>query len=354
LEREEGTKSDRKSGMPLFLGSPGQKAERIEVSYAVYAVWHITCLIIANCCAQIGRQGLYHMKKFIFIPLILMTFLVLPRPGWCNVEENASFFLWHLINQARVHPESVIRSLGIDEGAARQALGDEQWIIDEGLPPLAWNNKLAQAALAHGNDMIAHLYYSSVGLDGSTPGDRIRAVGYDPVSEEETLGIVSFSGFIGPMEAVRVVFGNWVRDELNPARQKDRQIFNPDFREMGGTFIGAVLHLGADIPPNVYLAAVEFARPEEIVNYLLGNVYRDVNGNGLMEPDEAVIGATVSIRNLVPSGTASVVSGSTGEYQVVLPKWLFVANVTEDGKSLIKDVFSIGGNENIIMDFKAP
>ena len=55
-----------------------------------------------------------------------MIFLVFPKPGWCDVEDNASLFLWRLINQARVHLQSTIQSFGIDETAACQALGDEQ------------------------------------------------------------------------------------------------------------------------------------------------------------------------------------------------------------------------------------
>lgn len=296
------------------------------------------------------------MKRFIFVPFILLIFLVLPKPGWCNVEENASLFLWRLINQARVHPESTIQSLGIDETAARQALGDEQWIIDKGLPPLAWNDKLAEAALGHGNDMIANLYYSSVGLDASTPGDRMRAAGYDPVSEGETLGIVSFSGFIGPMEAVRVVFNNWVRDELNPARQKGRQIFNAEFFEMGGGFIGAVLHLGADIPPNIYLAVAEFARPVKPHPYVIGNVYRDLNHNGSMESNEVVVGATVVVGGIGSAGSAQVVSGAFGEYQADLPgSRLIIIDVAGDRGPLITGFLAAGGGSSSrLVDLSVP
>ncbi len=297
-----------------------------------------------------------NMKKLILIPFVLLIFLVLPKPGWCDEEENASLFLWHLINEARAHPKSTIELLGIDEAAARQALGDEQWVIDQGLPPLAWNDELTQAASGHGNDMIAHLYYSSAGLDGSTPGERMRAAGYDPVSEGETLGALSFSGFIGPMEAVKVVFGNWVRDELNPARQKDREIFNPDFQEMGGAFIGAVLHLGGNIPPNVYLAVAEFARPVESHPYLIGNVYRDLNHNGSMESNEAVVGATVVVGGIGSAGSAQVVSGAFGEYQADLPgSRLIIIDVAGDRGPLITGFLAAGGGSSSrLVDLSVP
>jgi hypothetical protein len=296
------------------------------------------------------------MKKFILVPFILLIFLVVPKQSWGDVEQNASLFLWHLINQARVHPKSTIQSLGINEAAARQALGDEQWIIDKGIPPLAWNDKLAQAAVGHGTDMIAHLYYSSTGLDGSTPGDRMRSAGYNPVSEGETLGVLAFSSFVDPMEAVKVVFQNWVRDELNPARQKGRQIFNTEFQEMGGAFIGAVLHLGEDIPPNIYLAVVEFAQPMDPHQYLIGNVYRDLNRNGFMEPNEAVAGAAVVIRGFGLSGDVRVVTGVLGEYQVDLPRsQLILIDVDSDQGPLITGFLAVGGGDRSrLIDLPVP
>lgn len=291
------------------------------------------------------------MKKLFIIPFIFLIFLVLPQRGWGDADKDASLFLWHLVNQARVHPKRTIQSLGIDENTARQALGDEQWIIDKGLPPLAWNDELMHAATGHGTDMIAQLYYSSVGLDGSTPGDRMRSAGYSPVSEGETLGVLSFSGFVDSFEAVRVIFANWVRDELDPARQEGRQIFNAEFQEMGGAFIGAVLHLGEDIPPNIYLAVADFARPVEPHQYLIGNVYRDLNGNGSMEPKEAVAGATVVISGVGLSGGSQVATGALGEYQADLPRsQLIIIDVTGEKGPLITGLLAagVGGHSRMV------
>jgi len=296
------------------------------------------------------------MKKHILIPLVLLLFLVIPSPGWCQVEEGASLYLWRMINQARAHPMDTIQSLGIDEGDARQSLGQDQWIIDEGLPPLAWDDKLAQAALEHGNDMIARLYYSSQSPEGDSPGDRIRSAGYHPISEGELLGALSFAGFIDPVEAAKIVFQNWVRDELNPGRQGERRIFNTEFKEMGTAFIGAILHLGEGIPPNVFLSVADFAEPEENRNYLVGNVYRDLNGNGVMDPKEAVPGATVIVRGIGSSGSSRVVSGLQGQYQVPLPDWqLIIIDVTNNQGPLITGFLAAGdGDRSRMIDLKIP
>lgn len=50
---------------------------------------------------------------------------------------------------------------------------------DNGLPPLALNSALGQAAQAHAEDMAANDYFSHTGLDGSTVGVRATAAGYD-------------------------------------------------------------------------------------------------------------------------------------------------------------------------------
>ncbi len=50
---------------------------------------------------------------------------------------------------------------------------------DNGAGPLSYNAVLAKAAQAHADDMQAKGYFSHDGLDGSDPGDRITAAGYN-------------------------------------------------------------------------------------------------------------------------------------------------------------------------------
>jgi uncharacterized protein YkwD len=53
--------------------------------------------------------------------------------------------------------------------------------------PLAWNQKLAQAAHAHSADMAAHNYFDHVSRDGRTFDQRITAAGYAWSSAAENL-----------------------------------------------------------------------------------------------------------------------------------------------------------------------
>ena len=45
-------------------------------------------------------------------------------------------------------------------------------------PPLAWNDLLAQASLAHASDMAQYQYFSHAGRDGSQAGQRAQRAGY--------------------------------------------------------------------------------------------------------------------------------------------------------------------------------
>jgi len=219
--------------------------------------------------------------------IIIVSIIICVFPGAVFGEDSsnkAALYLWRFINEARANPKEIIYKLGIDETAARAALGEDQWILDQGLPPLAWNGSLAQAATGHCTDMIENLYYSSTGLDGSHVADRIAATGYMAASSGETLGLTAFVGFMKPLKAAQIMFDNWVQDELDPARGGvGKRIFNPGFTEMGAVFKGVVLDLGDDIPPNIYVVAADFAQPLEQRAYILGSVYMDANGDRVME-----------------------------------------------------------------------
>ena len=50
---------------------------------------------------------------------------------------------------------------------------------NNGAGPVAYDSRLGTAAQNHANDMLANNYFSHTGLNGSTPGDRITAAGYN-------------------------------------------------------------------------------------------------------------------------------------------------------------------------------
>ena len=89
--------------------------------------------------------------------------------------------------------------------------------------PLAWNDMLGQAALAHSLDMAQNGFLSHTGSDGSNPGIRLSKTGYTWRIFGENIG----QGYRTPEEAVQ----GWLRSE-----EHCRNIMNPEFREAGAAF----------------------------------------------------------------------------------------------------------------------
>jgi len=297
------------------------------------------------------------MKKNALIILTIALLLVglTPIAALCDEQSEASFYLWRMINEARVHPLQTIQVQGIDEQQARQALGDDAWMLDEGLPPVAWNEALYQAAAGHNRDMVEQLYYSSTGLDGGTVADRVAAQGYEAVVAGELLGVMAFDAVIAPLEAARLLFENWLLDELSPVNTSPRHIFSRDFTEAGFSFNAAVLALGADLLHNVYVAVIDFARPREPRVFLLGNVFQDVNGDGQWNYGEGRPGVGMSFQAVGSGESGNMLSGLFGAYQVEISGFYCTVRVLDaQGQPVVQKMTNgmpLGREESVLFDF---
>ncbi len=298
--------------------------------------------------------------RAIFLVALLLTAVLLPAVARADERVEASAYLWRLINEARVHPLEVIRSQGLDEEKAREALGEDAWMLDRGLAPLAWNGLLFQAAAAHGEDMVARLYYSATDPEGRGVGDRVDALGYGAVAAGELLGVTAFYGFLEPLEAARLIFSSWLVDELTPGSSGPRRIFNPEFTELGISFSAVVLDLGPDVPHNIYLVVADCARPREQRAYILGSIYADSNGNGRWDlgegrPDLPLHVRDVTVRGAGRDSAADFTSGVLGVYQLPVGEIYFSVTITgADGQPLASGSFNgtaLGRNSNCLVDF---
>lgn len=78
---------------------------------------------------------------------------------------------------APVQTESAVRQVGVStQGELAAQINAER--VNRGLSALPLNPKLSLAAQRHANDMAAKGYFSHYGQNGSTPKDRLNAVGY--------------------------------------------------------------------------------------------------------------------------------------------------------------------------------
>ncbi|MEA2107980.1 MAG: CAP domain-containing protein [Pseudomonadota bacterium] len=292
------------------------------------------------------------MKKLTLIILFMLLFIVPPVFAGGREYADTSIYLWQLINEARARPLATIQSLGIDEEAARRALGADAALLDGGLPPLAWDNHLAMAATGHSLDMVEKLYYSSTGPDGSLPEDRVAAAGYRGAAVGEPLGAMAFSAFIEPEEAARLVFASWVRDELDPGRTAKRYLFSREMSEVG--FVGAVLSLGEGIPTNVYVAVADFAAPLVPRFFIMGTVYEDIDGNGRLSAGESRSGVSFSCRVDGYPGVYDGKSGIAGVYQLPLVDGDYIIRLADEqgGATVVYRRNALGVEENCLLDLR--
>jgi uncharacterized protein YkwD len=121
--------------------------------------------------------------------------------GWERVGRD----ILGQVNQARAEP----RRCGRQRFAA--------------VPPLAWNARLAQAALAHSRDMAARNYFSHRGRDGSQAGVRAQREGYRWYGIGENIAT-------GQATAKQAV-SSWLASPGHCAN-----IMNPVYREMGAAY----------------------------------------------------------------------------------------------------------------------
>jgi uncharacterized protein YkwD len=87
-------------------------------------------------------------------------------------------------------------------------------------PPLALSGTLTTVAFGHAADMAEHDYFEHQGLNGQSPADRVRAVGYREKLVGENIAY-------GPKSVAEVVQG-WLD---SPGHCEN--IMDPRFAEMG-------------------------------------------------------------------------------------------------------------------------
>ncbi|MEA2059168.1 MAG: CAP domain-containing protein [Thermodesulfobacteriota bacterium] len=326
------------------------------------------------------------MKKFIFMitAACLVCFgAVMESSGFDDTD--AGVYLWRMINDARANPVKTIENYQIDMERARAALGDRAWVLElnNGLPPLAWNNTLAEAAHHHAADMVENMYYDYTSLDGRTIADRIFNAGYDAEKTGENLGLLSFENlYVDPVEAAEKIFTNMIRDALNPDIDHPANIFSIDMTQIGVSFTSAVFSW-ENIPPlNVYLATIDFARPVEQKSCVMGNIYF-LNQDDDLEKEEdsgtiegsSPMKSSLSRKSVMPMQSewipeqpvqgvlyldymngeepVTVKIGKLGFFQLEIPiNQYFMLSLYDNEFNRIKTLYGLGLNINQMLDIE--
>jgi len=155
-------------------------------------------------------------------------------------------------------------------------LGDDAWILDKGLPPLAWNTRLYQAASDHNQDMIANNYFDTISPDGEGPAERVASAGYLASSVGELLAMVVSEPGMDPADMARSLFEAMLTNEFVYISGV-KTIFNPEMTDVGISVETTVS--GEGNGDYAHVAVADFAAPVELRTFPGGDVYDDREGN---------------------------------------------------------------------------
>jgi uncharacterized protein YkwD len=85
---------------------------------------------------------------------------------------------WHVVREIQVENEASWAAAATSDERSVWTLTNQER-AENGLSGLSLNGDLVASARAHSADMAAQDYFDHPGLDGSSPGDRIAATGYE-------------------------------------------------------------------------------------------------------------------------------------------------------------------------------
>jgi LysM repeat protein len=266
----------------------------------------------------------------------------------CFVTAGLLLLLLLLISPQRTHAQDG----GLSEAAQAVAAAINQARADAGVPSLAVNPLLNQAAQGHVDDMIANYVYGHYGSDGSSVQMRVARTGYSqsPWVSENWVSSTSVAGAMGwwmndYVHRVNILNGNWTELGVGVGSRGGEMIFVTVFSAgTGGEVQVAVPAAGAPAPapeqPPVEAPAAPLHVPPEGLDYTIqpgdtllmialryGLVWQDIAAaNGLGDRSLLQIGQVIRLPGeggTEPAAAAPAVPVETTPYTVTAGDTLF-------------------------------
>lgn len=184
-----------------------------------------------------------------------------------------------------------------------------QFSTNPAVPPVAMNAQLLEAARVHSLDMFYNQFQQHTGSDGSNPGSRISAQGYNWMTYGENIYAYAKSPFHG-YAGLNVDWGTGSMGSVggmqNPPGHRDT-IHSAAFREVG---IGVVNGVNGTVGP--HLLTQNFATRQSATPLITGVAYYDFNGNGFYDVGEGIGGVTVD----APGSPYYAITTESGGYAI--------------------------------------
>ena len=277
-----------------------------------------------------------------------------------------------LVNRVRMNPEgepdelfistdpgnpNFFRSTDAGVNAAFSAFGTNgtaflsDWASETAAPPLAWNEGLQNASLAHNNEMVNQNAQSHQ-LPGEDPLlTRAENGGYDwsgSVSVGENVFAFTENNLHGHTAFI-VDWGTGPNGMQSPPGHRDN-IMDSKWEEVGISIISSPFSGSGDVGPFVmtqdFGTRANYGSPR-----VLGVAFTDADGDNFYDDGEGLGGVTIEVSNA--SNTFTTTTMTAGGYQVAVPAGTY--NVVASGGSLAQPL-SLGsvtvGTENVKIDLE--
>lgn len=188
-------------------------------------------------------------RFYIVIAVFLAATVVPVGAGAVDISAEYASEMLGLINEARLDPLGTAQQLGF----GIEEIPD----VSSDLPPFQPDERLDSAARRHVDDMFANGYYSHTSPNGETWETRIANSNYAAISSGESIGMLKITNFIKPEKALKIIFENMLREQLDPESSIAGTILDDDFSQAGIGIGAGPLELDGEIH-NVYIAVCLF------------------------------------------------------------------------------------------------
>ncbi len=207
-------------------------------------------------------------------------------------------------------------------------------------PPLAMNPRLQAAARLHSGDQLTNEFQGHFGSDGSSPGDRITAQGYNWNRYGENVFAYAKSVRHGHA-GFEVDWGGSVGGMQNPPGHRVN-IHNAAYREVG---IGIVNGSSGSVGPQI--VTQDFSARSGQSPLVTGVVYYDFNQNGGYDLGEGLAGVQVD----VDGSDYYAISTASGGYAVPVPgNGSYLVRFTSSGLATSEQSIAVNGGQNVKVD----
>lgn len=263
-------------------------------------------------------------------------------------------YMIELINMARTNPSQAANVITSNLDADVQATikyfnVDLQSVKNDiasstPVPPLAWNDQIASAALGHSQDMANTGVQSHTGSNGSTIENRLDQAGY---TNRLSGGEDAYAYSTSAGEAIQAFLIDWgVADHghrnniLQPGASNDQL-----YHDIG---IGIVNTNKANFGPKV--VTVDFGHQTNEKAQLVGVAYNDNNHDGLYSMGEGAGNVEIDATNLSTGQTKTTYTWDAGGYQIPLDPGTY--NVTAKvGNQVVRSQTISINDQNVKVDY---